>query len=219
MHKKNTPISKNSHKPSSSRLAKFAITTSIIANILTNNPSFWQDTKQQTQQQTKTEIIDATTYDYHKLLHTDISTLSPEIIKKVMLDRINEIRKEKKIKPLKYDKRLESLAYEFVEEKNWTERWKDPYCHFDKDGNWIYERTEKKWLINKIRIISIDGEVVSLWENLVTTYGSVYDMLESLMASTKWHKERILSSHQNKVWFGYKTWSTIFVQIFAQMID
>ncbi|HBB04317.1 TPA: hypothetical protein DCZ39_05500 [Patescibacteria group bacterium] len=35
-----------------------------------------------------------------------------------MLDRINEIRKEKKIKPLKYDKRLESLAYEFVEEKN-----------------------------------------------------------------------------------------------------
>ncbi len=179
--------------------------------------TFWQNTRIQ-QKATTTQLMDTTTYDYKKLLYTDISTLSPEIIQKVMLQRINEIRKEHNLKPLTYDKRLETPATSFAKEKSWTERWNDPDNHFDKDGNWIYERMEKAWLLPHIKLIVVNGNIESIWENLVTTHGSVNDLMNALMQSI-WHKERLLSPHENKVGFWYFPWSTILVQMFAQMID
>jgi uncharacterized protein YkwD len=62
----------------------------------------------------------------------DISLLNPEVVKKLTLDRINEIRKEHGLSILKYSTKIEAVAYEFAQEKNGTERRKDSDPHANK---------------------------------------------------------------------------------------
>lgn len=169
----------------------------------------------QVQSDTNNQLLWLDQYDYKKMLHMDISLLSPEVVKKVMLDRINEIRKEYALPTLEYNTVLDSIALEFAKEKNGTERWKDPYCHFDKNKGWPYDRIKKAWLLPQIKLTNINGDVYWADENIVTQEGSIYHIINLLMWSKKWHRETLLSPYINSVWFWYIPWWNIIVQNFV----
>ncbi len=153
-------------------------------------------------------------YDYQKLLHTNISELTNEIIKKVMLQRLNEIRATYKKPALVIDTRLEDLASNFAKEKTGTERRTDPYMHFDRNNLGIIDRAKEAKIWNQINAHPVNNEVMGLWECLVWTDGTIEEMLQSLMNSPT-HKKWLLNPYVTKVGFGYDKWYNILVQIFA----
>lgn len=168
----------------------------------------------QVQKNTSKQILWIDDYDYQKMLYMDISLLSPEVVKKVMLERINEIRIQNKLPTLNYDTRLDSLSYNFAKEKNGTERRNDPYCHTDKNGNWFYWRVKKAWLLPEITIKKINHQIHWVEENMVSTEWSIYFIINLLMDSQR-HKENLLSPYINSVSFGYEKWWNVLVQDFV----
>lgn len=167
---------------------------------------------------TQEQIAQIDGYDYQKMLYMDISLLSPDMVKRVMFDRINEIRKEHKLKPLTYDVRLETLAYDFWKEKNGTKRWDDPNCHTDKNGTGFYWRVKKAGLLPVIKTVSIDNRGKGIEENMVTAKWSVYYIVDILMNSEK-HQKTILSPYINSVGIWNDTWRNVLVQDFVYFTD
>ena len=121
----------------------------------------------QVQDSTKSQILWLDQYDYEKMLHMDISLLSPEVVKKVTLDRINEIRKEHGLSMLKYDTKIEKVAYEFSQEKNGTERRKDDRSHANKNNEWQYARFKRHWLTDYIKMTKVNWKLEWLEENKI----------------------------------------------------
>lgn len=170
----------------------------------------------QVQDSTKSQIIWLDQYDYKKMLYMDISLLSPEVVKKVTLDRINEIRKEHKLSILKYDTKIEEVAYEFSQEKNGTERRKDDRSHANKKNEWQYARFKRHWLTDYIKMTKVNWKLEWLEENIigVNQHGSVYD----IMITVKWsprHRENIISPYINSIWIWYDKNFDTMVQNFA----
>lgn len=155
-------------------------------------------------------------YDYQTLLHIPVQELSETLVKQVMLQRLNELRLKDKLPPLTYDSRLETLAFDFAQEKNGTEWQKDPYVHFDKENLGVIDRAKRKWFRSQINRHTIDEQVMWLWENLVGTNTNIDKMLTVLMNSPE-HKKRLLCPYVTKVGFWYKKWYNILVQIFADI--
>ena len=156
--------------------------------------------------------------DYKRDLYVDVSKLSQERVKQIMLIRLNELRKQKWLKPLQYDKRLETMAQSFAEEK-WETMWRlDQNCHFDENWRSPYARAEGFWLLELIdshkNEKTPNGAAVWLGENMVGTNGDVEEMLSSLSESP-WHARWLWSPYVTCVGFGYYSGSTVLVQVFA----
>ena len=171
----------------------------------------------QVQKNTSKQILWIDDYDYQKMLYMDISLLSPEVAKKVMFERINEIRKEYNLPALIYNNTLDSVALAFAKEKHGTERRKDPYWHYNKEGDGPYERMKKSSIWSKIELINV-SEWQYLWasENISTTNWSIYSIMQGLMNSPM-HKKNILSIYTNHIWIGYDKKYNTLVQNFCNL--
>ncbi len=185
-------------------------------NVFSQTPGNKAKTEQ-VKKSTSQQLLGLDQYDYKKMLYMDISLLSPEVVKKVMFERINEIRKEYNVPALQYNTVLDSVALAFAKEKSWTQRRNDPYCHYDKEGNGAYERMKKSSLRNKIKLIKV-GEGQYKWaaENLTTPNGSVFYIMQGLMESPL-HRDNVLSPYVNTWAIGYDTTCNILVQDFCNL--
>lgn len=192
-------------------LSKKMVCMSLFALLSLNNG--WNIVAQDKQSSSQKET---TAYNYQKAVKTRISELPNEVIKKVMLQKLNEIRASYKIAPLKYDSTLDSLGYQFATEKNGSERWTDVYMHFDKENLWIIDRAKKANIRPRISKHVVNKEVMWLGECLVSTNGNVEELLWALMKSP-WHKRWLLCPYVTKVGFWYDKWYNILVQIFADI--
>ena len=155
-------------------------------------------------------------YDYKTMLKMDISLLTSEVVKKVMLERINEIRKEHGLKTLVYDQRLDSIALDFAKELNWTDWRNKKYPHIDSQGRSAYDRVEASPLWKHVVLIKRNGFLYGIKENIVSATTSVNGQMKALMDS-RGHREAILSSDVNSVWFGYDDGYLVLVQLFANI--
>ncbi len=168
------------------------------------------------QNDTSKKLIWLDQYDYQKMLNIEISLLSPDAIKKVMLEGINEIRKEHNLPTLKYNITLDSIAWGFSKEKINTNRREDKFCHFDNKKKWPYERILESNLRNKLILTKENLETKWVEENLSTANSNIKKILESLMNS-KNHKDAILSKHINSIGIAYNKEANIVVQLFANI--
>ncbi len=173
----------------------------------------------QVQNSTKSQLLWLDTYDYKKMLHMDISLLSPEVVRKLTLNRINEIRKEHGLSALTYDYRIEKIAYEFAQEKNGTKRREEPCSHANKRKEWPCERFSRYGLLDYVKLTKDSkGKYKGLEENLVGVdqHGSVYDIMLTVQWSPR-HRENIISPYINTcaIWYD-KNFDTM-VQNFAYM--
>jgi uncharacterized protein YkwD len=62
-------------------------------------------------------------------LHTPLKNLDEAIIRRVMFDNINQIRKQHGLHELVYNKDLEKIATDFAKEKNNKDWWNEKYPH------------------------------------------------------------------------------------------
>ncbi|HKL43744.1 MAG TPA: CAP domain-containing protein [Candidatus Absconditabacterales bacterium] len=168
------------------------------------------------QNDTSKKLIGLDQYDYQKMLNIEISLLSPDAIKKVMLEGINEIRKEHNLPTLKYNITLDSIAGGFSKEKINTNRREDKFCHFDNKKKGPYERILESNLRNKLILTKENLETKGVEENLSTANSNIKKILESLMNS-KNHKDAILSKHINSIGIAYNKEANIVVQLFANI--
>ncbi len=191
---------------------KKAIWISLISLLSLNTPSFVSGENSKTSI-AEQELVEQK-HSYEECLQMQPSELSEALVKKTMLHKLNDIRKQHQLKPLKYNKKLENLALQFATEKTATERWKDQWMHFDKDSLGVIDRSKKAWLWKDINKHVVDHEVMWLGENLVSTNGSIEAMMDALMESPG-HRKRLLCPYTTEVGFWYGKWYTILVQIFA----
>lgn len=170
----------------------------------------------QVQHSTSQQLIGLDQYNYKEMLYMDISLLAPEVVKKVMFERINEIRKEHWLKVLKYDKRLEEIATEFSKEKNWTQWRNEKHPHNNKMWWWPRRRIYETPLRNEIEEIEVNWVLYWIEENIVSATTTVNWQMKALMES-KNHRKAILSEYINSVWIWYEQWSLVLVQLFANI--
>jgi uncharacterized protein YkwD len=182
----------------------------------------WQNTNTTKTEQVKTntakELIWIEEYDYQKMLYMDISLLSAEVVKKIMFEKINEIRIQYWLKKLIYDNRLHDAAYNFAKEKNWTKRRDEEYPHNNSKWWWTYRRIQEDYpnLWKDILFIRKDNKLYWIKENIVSSNNSVYEQIQALMES-KWHKEAILSPDINSVNFWFEKWFSLIIQLYANL--
>ena len=202
----------NIHKQYRHHTLKKAIWISIISLLSLNTPSIVSGENSKNII-TKQEIVEKK-QSYEECLQMQPSELSEAVVKKTMLHKLNDIRKQHGLKPLKYNKQLDNLALQFATEKTGTERWKDQWMHFDKDSLGVIDRSKKAWIWKNINKHVVNHEVMGLWENLVSTNASIEAMMDALMKSPG-HRRWILCPYITETGFGYTDWYTILVQIFA----
>lgn len=182
----------------------------------------WQNTNTTKTEQVKTntakKLIWIEEYDYQKMLYMDISLLSAEVVKKIMFEKINEIRIQYWLKKLIYDNRLHDAAYNFAKEKNWTKRRDEEYPHNNSKWWWTYRRIQEDYpnLWKDILFIRKDNKLYWIKENIVSSNNSVYEQIQALMES-KWHKEAILSPDINSVNFWFEKWFSLIIQLYANL--
>jgi len=202
----------NIHKKNISNTVKRAVLLSLIWTLSLNTPTMVSggNTKAVLP---KKEIVEPK-YTYEECLSRKPSELSDSLVKKTMLHRLNDIRKQHNLKPLKYNKQLDHLALKFATEKTGTQRWENQWMHFDKDSLGVIDRAKKEWLWENINKHVVDDEVMGLWENLISTNVSIEKMLDALMHSPG-HRKRLLCPYITEAGFWYEKGYTILVQIFA----
>jgi hypothetical protein len=146
-------------------------------------------------------------------LDTNISRLSADSVKLVMFLHLNELRKAKGLKPLKYDARLDAVAQAFVIEKHQTpwDGWEK--AHFDRYGNGITHRLSVFGLLPLINTRNHHN----YGENIVESpaYCSVYEMMSALADSPE-HAKNFWAPNLTSVGFGYFKEAYILIQVFAE---
>jgi len=153
--------------------------------------------------------------DREKIYDIDLSEIPTEILKYGMLRKMNEIRKAKWLKPLKYDEKLEQVAQDFANDERDYERWNNPYPHADSKWRWVKQRLEEAWLLdNYIEIVVVDYKKMWYWENMWSISWHTINTLYEDRMNSPGHKIQIISKYHNSVWFGISTKSNVIVHEF-----
>lgn len=189
--------------------------TQVSSEVMTAYP--WSEaTILQVQSHTQQELLTLNQDDYSALLDVDISSLSEKVIKQLIFDRTNEIRKQHKLCPLKYSTALEVIATQFAQEKRWNPRWEDRFCHFDAHGDGPLWRIMKSDLKDQIKFTNVWTSKKWVGENLSTANSTVGAVMEALMKSP-WHRATILSPYENALGVAYDKEANLIVQLFANI--
>lgn len=152
--------------------------------------------------------------DREKIYNISLSEIPPEVLKYGMLRKINEIREEYWLKPLKYDKKLEKVAQDFSDDIKWTKR-REPWHVLHEDSKWRdeYDRVQDAWLFWNY----VEKSDESIRENMMTISGYNINTLFYDLMHSHFHKKAIISKYVNSVWFWYcRDWNTI-IQLFWQV--
>ena len=153
--------------------------------------------------------------DRQKIYDIDVADVPVEVLKYGMLRKMNEIRKANRLKPLKYDKKLEQLAQEFADDERDYERWNNPYPHADSKWRWVKKRFEDAWLLwSYIDIVTVDCIKRWYWENMWTISGHTINKLFDNRMHSPWHREAILSPYHNATWFAISVKNNLIVHEF-----
>ena len=152
--------------------------------------------------------------DWQKIYNVSLSEIPPEILKYGMLRKINEIRKENWLKPLKYDRKLEKVAQDFAYDLKWTAWWQPGHV-LHEDSKWRdeYDRVQDAWLLWTY----VEDSDNSIRENMATiSWYTINTLFYDLMHS-HFHKKAIISPYVNSVWFWYCKESNTIIQLFWQV--
>jgi hypothetical protein len=102
-----------------------------------------------------------------KNLYLTVSELHADTVKMVMFRQLNKLRKEKGLKPFRYDARLEAVAQDFALLKGHNDTWiGSKWSHFDDEGNGIVDRLKQYGLFPLIESHVVQGVVNGFGENL-----------------------------------------------------
>ena len=167
--------------------------------------------------------------EFKKLINTPIAELPSNeveyLFKFWMARRINEMRKEKKLKTLKRDKRLERVAQDLVEQKIIDGKelpWDYPTEHESLDGLYIYERLKNAGLHPRYHH-QPDGLDWWVGENIGRCGNLHYTTIEMLMQEVSnyqkhpGHARALFDPSVTKVGIGYKGGYLRLVQVFADI--
>lgn len=154
--------------------------------------------------------------DWDKIYNISLSEIPPEVLKYGLLRKINEIRKENWLKPLKYDKKLEQVAQDYAEDLKWTQWWK-PWHILHQDSKWRdeYDRVRAAGLLWSY----IEKSDNSVRENMSTISWYTINSLFYDFMNSYFHKKAIISQYVNSIWFWYCRESNTIIQLFWQVKD
>ena len=179
--------------------------------------------------------------EFRKLVTTPLKNLTEWEVKALMLRRLNEMRAEEsrktknnRIRPLKYDDRVERVAQIFSIEKN-----PYPYCypafsperevctrleHLSLDGTTLTGRFSNQRIFENIRAKRkpSKGGREGSGENVYAIFDMQNRTVEWILQGfydSPGHKSNMLTDFWNTVGFGYFKGTTRFVQNFAYLED
>lgn len=167
---------------------------------------------QQTTNKAKKDLIENINGENNKINEKPANVVDYQ---KQTLLYINEIRKQHKLPPLKYDKILENLAREqskYLKENRPIWHKLESGDHFDKKYSLPIHRIEKaRW-----ERLDLFWEEDPGSEVIVTiNQNSIKRLVDLRMESKKWHKERILWAYTH-MWVSFEKGSNFFIVVFAR---
>ncbi|GHW02711.1 hypothetical protein AGMMS50249_4970 [candidate division SR1 bacterium] len=173
--------------------------------------------------------------EFKEMIETPVEKLSEYEVKFAMLRRLNEMRAEwnkenaggkARLKPLKYDKKLEKFAQDFVKEKSGTPVNRETE-HYNLSGEPTPLRLKNAGLMEQINHHEenhprIKGTIAD-WgygENIVAERNgnlgavSIEEMMQGFKDSTE-HAVQLFNPYVNSIGIGYFGGSDRLVQVFA----
>lgn len=167
---------------------------------------------QQTTNKTKKDLIENINGKNNKINEKPANVVDYQ---KQTLLYINEIRKQHKLSPLKYDKTLENLAREqskYLKENRPVWHKLESGDHFDKKYSLPIHRIEKaRW--ERLDLFWEEDP----WSEVIVTIdqNSIKRLVDLRMESKKGHRERILGAYTH-MWVSYEKGSNFFIVVFAR---
>lgn len=152
--------------------------------------------------------------DREKINNMDIADVPIDVLRYWMLKKMNEIRKEKGLKPLKYDEKLASVAQNFANENLTRSQFK---THKDSQWRWPSDRIyDELW--DYVKEIYNNWFVEWVWENIWTVSGYTINSIFSARLHSEWHREALLSKYVNSVWFGINKSHNVIIHTFWNVL-
>lgn len=156
--------------------------------------------------------------DWEKIYDIDLADVPVEVLKYWMLKKMNEIRVEHGLKPLKYDKKLEKLAKNFADDNRDFNRRESSYPHADSKWRWVSQRFQDAWLLwPYIEVVTVDCIKRWYWENMGSISGHTINNLFEDWMNSSGHREAIISPYHNSVWFAINSENDLIVHEFGNV--